>query len=203
MVFARRPAVQHGNHFRIDYATLAERVRKFANVLLDTYKVEKGDRVAILCQNIPAFVEANFAIPSAGCVLVPLNTRLTAPEISYVLEHSGASVLLVQDDLRRLVPDSTAVRIIAVSDHYDPSCEYEQLLAKAAAPRVWDQLPLTTDENALISINYTSGSTGRPKGVMSTFRGCYMTALGDCIHARLTPESIYLWTLPMFHCNGN
>ncbi|ORZ03663.1 hypothetical protein BCR43DRAFT_451192 [Syncephalastrum racemosum] len=202
MVFARSPAVEHGDHFRIDYATLAERVRRFANVLLDKYEVKKGDRVAVLCQNIPAFVEANFAVPSAGAVLVPLNTRLTAPEIGYVLQHSGASILLVQDDLRKLVPDTTTVRTIAVSDQYDPACEYEQLLAKAAAPRVWDQLPLTTDENALISINYTSGSTGRPKGVMSTYRGCYMTALGDCIHARLTPESVYLWTLPMFHCNG-
>ncbi|KAI9499621.1 hypothetical protein BDB00DRAFT_794835 [Zychaea mexicana] len=206
MVYRNKTAVIHGDR-SFDYETLADRALRLANLLIHGFDVHPGDRVAILCQNIPAFLEAKYAVPAAGAVMVPLNTRLAGPEIEYVVKHSGASVLLVQDDLLPRVSAGVkeAVKMIHVADyqnHGDPPCQYEQLLQNTKTVLGWNDLPLTTDENALISINYTSGSTGKPKGVMASFRGCYMMAVGMCVQAHLTPETVYLWTLPMFHCNG-
>ncbi|KAI8137853.1 hypothetical protein BJV82DRAFT_633487 [Fennellomyces sp. T-0311] len=206
MVYRNKTAVIHGDR-SYDYETLADRVLRLANLLIHDFGVKKGDRVAILCQNVPAFLEAKYAIPATGAIMVPLNTRLAQPEIDYVVNHSGASVLLVQDDLWSRVSPSVqeSVKIIHVADYQnkgDPPCQYEQLLKGSKTVLGWNDLPLTTDEHAVISINYTSGSTGRPKGVMVSYRGCYMMAVGMCIQAHLTPETVYLWTLPMFHCNG-
>lgn len=206
MVYANKTAVVHGDR-SYTYSTLSDRVLKLANVLIHDFAVKPGDRVAILCQNIPANLEASFAVPAIAAVLVPLNTRLVAAELEYVIGHSGASVVIVQEELKNRLPPSvlSSVKVIDVANYQnkgDPPCPYEQLLDSCAPRLSWNDLPLTQDENAIISINYTSGSTGRPKGVQCTFRGCYLTALSNCINAQLTPESVYLWTLPMFHCNG-
>lgn len=204
MIYKNKVAVIDGDR-QFTYQTLADRVHRLANVLIDQYGVQQGDRVAILCQNIPAFLESKYAIPAAGGVLVPLNTRLAAAEIDYVIAHSGASVLIVQQDLLSRVSPKTRqqVKMITVETDSTKLCAYEQLIQSCTKPRLsWNALPLTQDENALLSINYTSGSTGRPKGVMVSYRSCYMMAVSMCMQARVTPETVYLWTLPMFHCNG-
>ena len=165
MVYRKKTAVIHGDR-SFDYGTLADRTLRLANLLIHDFNVQPGDRVGILCQNVPAFLESLYAIPSIGAVMVPLNTRLAQPEVDYVIKHSGASVLIVQDELLSRVSSvvKERVKLIHVADyqnHGDPPCPYEQLLQNTNTVLGWSDLPLTTDENALISINYTSGSTGR------------------------------------------
>ena len=203
MVYRTKLAMIDGDR-QFTYQELADRVHRFANVLIDQYGVQPGDRVAILCQNIPAFLESKYAVPAAGGIMVPLNTRLAAAEIEYVITHSGASVLIVQEELLSRVSPKMRQQVKMITVQQDTAlCAYEQLIKSCTKPRLsWNALPLTQDENALLSINYTSGSTGRPKGVMVSYRSCYMMAIGMCMQARVTPETVYLWTLPMFHCNG-
>lgn len=191
MVYTNKPAMVHQG-VTFTYRQFTERVLRLANVLLDDYSVQTGDRVGILCQNIPSFVEATFAIPATGAIMVPFNTRLAAAEIEYVLGHSGCSTVIVQQfflDSRQVSVEHLAkvfpsLRLIIVADllqtpHLDP---YEVLLAKHTSSRLWKDLPLVNDENAVISINYTSGSTGRPKGV-SEWKG---------------NQNRWLWLLTMF-----
>ncbi|KAI9317528.1 hypothetical protein BX666DRAFT_2026806 [Dichotomocladium elegans] len=205
-VYANKTAVVHGDR-SYTYSIFADRVHRLANVLIVNFGVKPGDRVAILLQNVPAFLDCKFGVPSAGGVLVPLNTRLTAPEIDYILEHSGATVLIAQQELlARVSPEALGrlkrIEVAGSQNKSDPPCPYEELLARTKPQIAWNDLPLVEDENSIISLNYTSGSTGRPKGVMVSYRGCYMNGISMCITTRLTPETVYLWTLPMFHCNG-
>jgi fatty-acyl-CoA synthase len=161
--------------------------------------------------NVAAMLELHYAVPGAGAVLVPLNTRLAAADYAYILEHSGASLLVASDALRDPVEQALALLGAAAggADHPGPrtvvwvdpdggACDYESLIA-ASGPA---ELAPPADERALLSINYTSGTTGRPKGVMTTHRGAYLHSLGVIAEAGLEPRSAYLWTLPMFHCNG-
>ncbi|KAI9491258.1 hypothetical protein BDB00DRAFT_767249, partial [Zychaea mexicana] len=214
MVYRNKTAVIHGDQ-AYDYETLADRVLQLANVLIQDFHVRPGDRVAVLCQNTPAYLEATFAVPAAGCILVPLNTRLAPPENEYLIKHCGATVLIIQEQhLSRITPGvKETIKMIRVADQQNPgqpSCQYELLLqekkkkeeASGTMLMKWNELPLTTDENALITINYTSGSAGKPKGVMQSYRSCYLMAMNMCVHARLTLDTKYLWTAPMFHCNG-
>jgi acyl-CoA synthetase (AMP-forming)/AMP-acid ligase II len=126
-------------------------------------------------------------------VLVAINTRLMPEEIGYILEHSGARLLIVDPTLEHLVPKGTQVETLRCGD------SYEELLA--GAPDGEPEPRLRTEDDT-ISINYTSGTTGRPKGVMYTHRGAYLNAIAEMHHARIDSRSVYLWTLPMFHCNG-
>ncbi|KAF7728437.1 hypothetical protein EC973_006117 [Apophysomyces ossiformis] len=201
LVYANKTAVIHRNR-SFTYCEFADRVQKLANVLLDM-GVKPGDRVAILAQNIPAALEATYAVPSVGAVLVPLNTRLAMKEIDYIIDHCDANILLYQDELKDRVSSRvrSSLALLHVTDGEIESDPYEDLLAKAGT-RSWDELPLVEDEMAPISLNYTSGSTGRPKGVLTLYRGAYLASLAMVIHSQLTSESVYLWTLPMFHCNG-
>ncbi len=202
-VWADRPAVVDGE-LRHSYAEHAERVARAAGALRDELGVADGDRVATLLPNASAQLELHYAVPGAGAVLVPLNTRLAAPEYAYVLEHSGASVLFAAETLREVAEAALAElgdgapRVVWVGAPGDRDADYERLLA-AARPA---ELTLPEDERTLLSINYTSGTTGRPKGVMTTHRGAYLHTLGVIAEAGLTVRSAYLWTLPMFHCNG-
>ncbi|KAI7867128.1 hypothetical protein BDF14DRAFT_1805776 [Spinellus fusiger] len=192
-------------HRSYTYQTLATRVHQLANALIDNYGIQVKDRVGILCQNIPAAMDANYGVPCSGGVLVPINTRLASDEIEYIIDHSGVSILIIQDEFWEKLTDKikATVKLIRVSDADDVSTDpYEQLLMNSSCSRSWQQLPLLEDENDLFSINYTSGSTGRPKGVMVTHRGVYLSSVSVVINAGITSESIYLWTLPMFHCNG-
>jgi fatty-acyl-CoA synthase len=213
-VFPEKTAVVDGNS-RFTYAQMGERVYRLASALAGA-GVGPGDRVALLCRNSAEVLEAHFAVPQLGAALVPINVRLSADEIGYILDHSGAKVLLLDTELASLLApvraSLTALEMIVAVDIVSrlgarPSAlppglagpEYEAFLAEG---RPEPFVAGIDDEDQTISINYTSGTTGRPKGVMVTHRGGYLNALGEIITAGLAPESVYLWTLPMFHCNG-
>lgn len=205
MVFAEKTAVIHRQR-SYTYRELSDRVRRLATVLIKAYHVKKGDRVAILCQNIPSNLESMYAIPATGGIMVPVNTRLVAEEIEYILRHSGATLLILQQEFESKMTNAikSLVKIIYVADSDNPNQDpYEMMLANCKKPKLWDEMPLLNDENAVFSINYTSGSTGRPKGVMASYRGVYLNALGMIIQGALSTNTVYLWTVPMFHCNGN
>jgi fatty-acyl-CoA synthase len=188
-VWAQRPAVVSGETTRT-YAEHDERVRRLAGALTEL-GVEPGDRVATLLPNTEPMLEAHYAVPGVGAILVPLNTRLAPAEYAYVLEHSGASLVIAAPELRDGLAE-VSLDVLWTDEGYD-----ERLAAAEPRP-----LERPQDERALLSINYTSGTTGRPKGVMTTHRGAYLHALGVIAEAGLEARSSYLWTLPMFHCNG-
>jgi len=190
-VFPDATAVVDGER-RLTWAEFRERARRLA-VALQEAGIERGDRVAYLALNTTELLEAHFGVPRAGAVLIAVNTRLMAQEIEYIIGHSGARILVVDRSLAHLVEHADVERTIVVGD------EYEVFLAGAGDGEPEDRLETEDDT---ISINYTSGTTGRPKGVMYTHRGAYMNALAEAHHARLDSRSVYLWTLPMFHCNG-
>ncbi|SFB51511.1 fatty-acyl-CoA synthase [Amycolatopsis marina] len=208
-VFADRTAIVYGDR-RITYREFAGETTRVARALR-AGGIEQGDRVAYLLPNIPEMLVAHFAVPLAGAVLVAINTRLAPAEIQHIVRHCGAKLLVVDSALHPSiapVADDLGVReIVTVTDPAsgaaaDPAVggiSYADLVAKGDD----EPLPWTVaDERATISINYTSGTTGKPKGVMYHHRGAYLNALAEVIHSRHTPESRYLWTLPMFHCNG-
>ncbi|WP_013320324.1 acyl--CoA ligase family protein [Gloeothece verrucosa] len=189
------------------YAQFAQRVNQLAHRLRQE-GLQKGDRVAFLCPNIPPMLEAHFGVPLAGGILVCINIRLSPQEILYILNHSGAKFLFVDTEWTNNIKQiqsqlETVEKIIHISDQENLAPlegeEYQGFLDKANSKSVpW----LISDEMETISINYTSGTTGKPKGVMYSHRGAYLNSLGEILETRLTPESVYLWTLPMFHCNG-
>jgi fatty-acyl-CoA synthase len=198
-VFPDTPAVVHGQR-RYTYRQLGERVNRLASALRGA-GLGKQDRVAFLCPNIPAMLEAHFGVPAAGGVLVAINTRLNSDEIGYILQHSGARFLFVDAELEPLIKplDLPAVQVIRVDDTGDPGDPYEDFIAGGSPAPVESWLQ---DEEETISINYTSGTTGRPKGVMYTHRGAYLNAIGEILETAISFDARYLWTLPMFHCNG-
>ena len=198
-VYPNKVALVHGER-RYTYAALGERAWRLANALRGA-GLEKGDRVATLLPNSPAMLEAHFGVPAAGGILVTVNTRLSRDEIAYILEHSGSRVLLLDAEFAGLVDgiDLGGVHVIRVDDTGMTDDPYEQLLAGASPDRPVSRLE---DEEETISVNYTSGTTGRPKGVQFTYRGAYLNALNEAIVAGLSPESVFLWLQPMFHCNG-
>ena len=185
---------------RYSYRELAERSWRLANALRSA-GLAKGDRVAALLFNSPAMLEAHFGVPAAGGILVAVNNRLSGPEIGYILQHSGAKYLLLDAGLAAVAEASglAGVTVIRCDDTGVPGDPYEEFLAGASPVRPASWLE---HEEETISINYTSGTTGRPKGVQYTYRGAYLNALNEVIVAGLGNDSAYLWTLPMFHCNG-
>jgi fatty-acyl-CoA synthase len=193
-----RTAVVHGDR-RYDYAELQRRCNRFASALLDR-GLEKHDRVAVLCPNIPPLLEAHFAVPLAGGVLVPMNTRASAEELEYILQDSGARFLIVDHSLHELVQDADVeLETIVVEDTGESGDPYEDFLGSGSDEPLESRLE---DENEPISINYTSGTTGKSKGAIYTHRGAYLRALGVALETRLSYDSVHLWTLPMFHCDG-
>jgi fatty-acyl-CoA synthase len=198
-VYPDKIAIIHQER-RYTYREFEERVNRFASQLRKL-GLKKHDRIALLCPNIPATLEAHFAVPAAGGILVPLNTRLNSEEIGYILQHSGSRILFVDTEFKPAIEslDLSGLRIIEVNDSGLPEDPYEIFLSEGSPDPV-ESLP--ENEEDPISLNYTSGTTGRPKGVIFTHRGAYLNSLGEAIEIRLCPESVYLWTLPMFHCNG-
>jgi fatty-acyl-CoA synthase len=193
----------------ITYAAMAAEVTRLANAL-QSRGVKPGDRVAYLAHNCAEMLVGHFAVPLTGGVLVALNTRLSAEEIAQIVEHSGATLLLADADLveparEKLAAVTTLREIVTLPTESGGAVElafttgYHDLLA-AGSDHPLDHA--VTDEDAPISLNYTSGTTGRPKGVVYTHRGAYLNSLGEVIHQGLVDGSSYLWTLPMFHCNG-
>jgi fatty-acyl-CoA synthase len=195
-VYSDKVAVVHGER-RTTYRELEERCNRFASALRGA-GVRPGDRVACLAPNIPALLEAHYGVPAAGAVLVAINTRLSRDEVAYILEHSGARLVLCDHELALLV-EGADVETVRIDDTGAPGDPYEDFLA-TGSPERFDH-PLA-DEEQTISVNYTSGTTGRPKGVMYTYRGAYLNALMEALESHLRPESVQLWVVPMFHCNG-
>jgi fatty-acyl-CoA synthase len=185
---------------RYSYREFAERSWRLANAFRSAGLV-KGDRAATLLFNSAPMLEAHFGVPAAGGILVAINHRLAGPEVEYILRHSGARFLLVDAELEGLVAplELPGLRVIRRANPGDARDQYEPFLdaESSVLPESWLE-----DEEETISINYTSGTTGQPKGVQYTYRGAYLNALSEVIVAAMSPESVYLWTLPMFHCNG-
>ncbi|MES2561477.1 MAG: acyl--CoA ligase family protein [Pseudomonadota bacterium] len=194
-VFADRIAVMDGEQ-RYTYAEFLDRSLRLAGAL-HARGIPHGARVAVLAPNTHVLLEAHYGVPFAGAVLVALNPRLTASDLSAIVAHAGASILIYDYEheataqaIANTCPNLTLVR--AGADY-----EYEAMLAHAKPYSA-----AVEDERGLLAINYTSGTTGTPKGVMYHHRGAYLQALAMALHMQLDPSSVFLWTLPMFHCNG-
>jgi fatty-acyl-CoA synthase len=197
-IYREKIAVIDGDR-RYTYVELLDRVRRLATAL-QSVGIRDGARVAVLSPNARMPLEATFAVPLAGGILCAMNTRLAPAEIDYMLGHSAASLLLYDADLDPLAESlQRPISKIRFGGALTGTSDYEELLALADPAAL---VPNAPREDDTISINYTSGTTGRPKGVMYTYRGAYLNALAEVFHADLRPESVYLWTLPMFHCNG-
>ena len=208
-VFRDKTAIIYGSR-QWTYAQFAARVNRLASALR-AWGLQKGDRVAFLCPNIPPLLEAHFGVPLAGGVLVALNTRLDAETIRNILNHAEARILFVDTELTPAISavqdELTSVEaIVNIIDQTagapgDPISDlaYEDFLAQGSPAPLPSRLETETD---LITLNYTSGTTGNPKGVMYSHRGAYLNALGQVVELGLDSQSVYLWTLPMFHCNG-
>ncbi|MXZ06977.1 MAG: AMP-binding protein, partial [Acidimicrobiia bacterium] len=206
LVYPHKTAIVEGDR-RITYQEMADRSRQMADAL-DRSGIGPGDRVAFLCTNIPEMLMAHFSPALLGAVLVAVNVRLSPEEIRYILDHSGAKLLVGEDHLLaglgEVIPRLSGLSEVVSIDRagtevHFPVTPFDRFMARGSVrPLPWT----VDDEERTISINYTSGTTGRPKGVMYTHRGAYLNALGEIIHSRHSPDTVYLWTLPMFHCNG-
>jgi fatty-acyl-CoA synthase len=195
-VFPDKVAIVHGKR-RTTYREFDRRVNRLASALRAA-GIEPGDRVAFLAPNIPALLEAHYGVPAAGAVLVAVNTRLSRDEIGHILGHSGARMVFCDHEFVDLL-DGTDLPIVRIDDTGAPEDPYEQFLATGSTEHFEHAL---VDEEDVISINYTSGTTGRPKGVMYTYRGTYLNSLMEGLQANLRPDSVLMWIVPMFHCNG-
>lgn len=174
----------------LTYARLAALARAQA-AGLDEMGIGFGERVAIVSHNAARLLTSFFGVAGHGRVLVPINFRLSAAEIAYIVEHAGASLLLVDPELDASLAEVKCARRVVLGTDSDA------LLRAGAAPRAW-----TADEQATATINYTSGTTARPKGVELTHRNLWLNATMMALHAGVTDRDVYLHTLPMFHCNG-
>jgi len=198
-VFPDKAAVVHGSR-RYTYRQLAERVNRLASALR-RIGLQKHDRVAFICPNIPPMLEAHYGVPAAGGILVAINTRLSSDEIGYILQHSGSKFLFVDAELEGLIKplELGDMKVVRVDDTGAAGDPYEDFLAGGSPEPVESWLE---SEDETISINYTSGTTGRPKGVMYSHRGTWVNAVGEITETGISFDAKYLWTLPMFHCNG-
>jgi fatty-acyl-CoA synthase len=202
-IYPNRVAVIHGER-RFTYAQFLERSRRLASSLARA-GVGKGDTVAIMAPNTPQMLEAHYAVPMLGAVLCPINIRLDATAIEFILRHSETKVLLTDTEFAAVVEPAVADIPILVVDIDDAggerigSIEYETFL-QGGDPSHPVLLP--DDEWQAIALNYTSGTTGNPKGVVAHHRGAYLNACANALTFEMSPKSVYLWTLPMFHCNG-
>lgn len=210
-VYPDRPAVVHGD-LRRTWSELYTRCRQLAGKLANS-GIGKGDTVAVMLPNTPPMVEAHFGIPMAGAVLNALNTRLDAETVAFMLDHGEAKALIVDAEFAGVVKKALALRKekrpLLVIDAEDTlftgaaerigSISYEAFLAQGDPQFPW-QLP--GDEWDAIALNYTSGTTGNSKGVVYHHRGAAINAISNILEWDLPKHAVYLWTLPMFHCNG-
>ena len=209
-IYPHQDAIIHG-YRHISWRETYQRCCQFAHQL-QQLGIGKNDTVSALLPNIPAMIEAHFAVPMAGAVLNTLNTRLDAKTIAFMLEHAETKVLLVDPEFAAVAKEALAlvkqdIFVIDVDDaEYQEGSsgpigqiEYEDWIAEGNPHFEWH---LPQDEWDAISLSYTSGTTGNPKGVVYHHRGAYINAASNIIACGMTPRATYLWTLPLFHCNG-
>ncbi|HXV64452.1 MAG TPA: acyl-CoA synthetase [Vicinamibacteria bacterium] len=207
-VFPDHPAVIHGERTH-SYRELYERSRRLASALVRR-GIGRGDTVSVMAPNVPAMLEAHYGVPMCGAVLNALNIRLDAETIRFILEHGEAKVLLTDREFSSTIRTALAglSRKPFVVDIDDPlavegdrlgDMDYEAFLAEGDPDFAW---ALPEDEWDAVSLNYTSGTTGNPKGVVYHHRGAYLLAAGNLLAWHMPTHPVYLWTLPMFHCNG-
>ncbi len=206
VVHAGKEAIVSGE-LRLTYKQFGERVFQWAN-LMRSLGVQKGDRVAILMPNSHRILEAFFGTAILGAILMPMNFRLVPDDFEYILNHGGAKVLIIEEELAPLIEPirknlKSIEQFIAANDHATVAAagwqDYEKLITQAANE---EPEPAEIDENEASALLYTSGTTGRPKGVMLTHRNLYMNAMNSICEFGIREDDVYLHTLAQFHCNG-
>lgn len=207
-VYPTKTAIVHTG-VRRNWKQTYDRCRQAASALQQR-GIGKGDTVSIMCPNLPEHFEVHFAVPMIGAVLNSINTRLDAEAVAFILEHAEANVLITEREMSGIVKQALEIldKNILVIDIDDPSYEggellgeltYDALLAEGDANFAWQN---PENEWDAISLNYTSGTTGDPKGVVYHHRGAYLNAVSNVMSWSMPNQATYLWTLPMFHCNG-
>ncbi len=202
-IYPNRVAVIDGER-RFTYAQFLERARRLASALAAS-GVGVGDTVAIMAPNTPQMLEAHYAVPMLGAVLCAINIRLDGAAIGFILQHSEAKVVLTDTEFAGVMAPALAASELLVVDIDDTAgkrigtIEYETFIGQGDPEH---PVRLPDDEWQAIALNYTSGTTGNPKGVVAHHRGAYLNACANALTFGLSPQSVYLWTLPMFHCNG-
>ena len=204
-----RTAVIHGN-LRFTYRELYDRSRRLGSALAQRF-IGYGDTVSVMLPNTPPMLEAHYGVAMTGAVLHSMNTRLDAPIIAFMLDHAETQVLITDREFAPVIQAALALAktkpyVIDVDDLEFPqdgellgSVDYEAFIARGDPEFAW-RMP--ADEWEAIALNYTSGTTGNPKGVVVHHRGAYLMCYSNVLAARMTQHPVYLWTLPMFHCNG-
>jgi fatty-acyl-CoA synthase len=208
-VFSDHTAIIHGP-LRRSYAEFYARARQLASSLARR-GIKRGDTVSVLLANTPAMLECHYGVPMTAGVLNTINTRLDAATVAFQLDHAESKVLIADREFSKLAKEALALAKgkPLVVDYDDPeftgagerlgAIDYEDFLAAGDADFAWK---MPDDEWDAISLNYTSGTTGDPKGVVYHHRGAYLLAIGNVLTGSMDKHSVYLWTLPMFHCNG-
>jgi fatty-acyl-CoA synthase len=208
-IYPDQTAIIHGKQ-RWTYAEFFVRAKRLASALIRR-GIKPGDTVSVVLPNVPAMLEAHYGVAMAGAVLNSINTRLDAAIIAFVLDHGEATVLITDREFSKVVKDAIAACKVKplVIDYDDPEfsgpgerlsdLEYEDFLREGDPDFAW---MMPHDEWDAIALNYTSGTTGDPKGVVYHHRGAYLLAIANVITCGMDKHPVYLWTLPMFHCNG-
>jgi fatty-acyl-CoA synthase len=207
-VYPKTVAIIHGD-IRITYDEFYGRCRRLASAL-SKRGIGLGDTVAVIAPNVPAMLDAHYGVMMTGAVLNAINYRLSAQEIAFILDHGEAKVLMVDREFGALAKEALTLckvkpYLIGIDDHEFKGgeligeIEYEAFLKGGDSNFAWE---LPKDEWQAITLNYTSGTTGNPKGVVFHSRGAYLLAMGNVISASIRAHPVYLWSLPMFHCNG-
>ncbi|HUE47265.1 MAG TPA: AMP-binding protein, partial [Aestuariivirgaceae bacterium] len=217
LTFLERAATVHPAHIAVihgrlrhTYAELYARSRRLASALA-ARGIGKGDTVSAMLANTPPMIECHYGVPMTGAVLNTLNTRLDAASIAFALDHAETKILITDKEFSGTIKEALALaRVKPLVVDYDDAefagdgerlgdIEYEDFIAAGDPEFAWK---MPDDEWDAISLNYTSGTTGNPKGVVYHHRGAYLLAQGNVITASMPRHPVYLWTLPMFHCNG-